>query len=83
MAKRKKRTVDDLNNHKESLRAFSWCIRNDIRAYPVPSGIEYQIVIESGAETLISPQTYKKGEWYTKIWEIYRHYYNKNNGEQV
>ena len=79
MATRKKRVTEDLNNHKESLRAFSWCIRSDIRAYPVPSGGRYQIVVESGLETLISPQTYSKEEWSAKIWEIYRHYYAKNN----
>ena len=79
MAKRKKIATEDLNNHEQSLKAFSWCIRNDIRAYPVPSGGRYQIVVESGLETLISPQTYSKEEWATKIWEIYRHYYDKNN----
>jgi hypothetical protein len=79
MAKRKKRVSEDLNNHGESLKAFSWCIRNDIRAYPVQSGDRYQIAVESGLETLISPQTYSKEEWSAKIWEIYRHYYKKNN----
>jgi hypothetical protein len=79
MAKRKRRVTEDLNNHEESLTAFSWCIRNDIRAYPVPNGLGYQIAVESGLETLISPQIYSKEEWSAKIWEIYRHYYKKNN----
>ena len=67
-----------LRDNKKALKAISWAFRSDLRAYPVPSGNEYHIVIESGLKTLKSPQTYKKEELAEKLWDVYIHYYDKH-----
>ena len=75
MAKRKKKVID-LNNHPESLKAFSWCMERNIRIYPIPSANQFKIVIDNGASKIVSPKLYDKDEWSEKIWELYRHFYN-------
>ena len=77
MAKRKKKTIN-LQNHAESLKAFKWCVERNIRIYPIPSATQYQIVIDNGANKVISPKLYDKDEWSDKVWELYRHFYNEN-----
>jgi virulence-associated protein VapD len=77
MAKRKKKTIN-LQNHTESLKAFKWCVERNIRIYPIPSATQYQIVIDNGVSKVISPKLYDKNEWSDKIWELYRHFYNKS-----
>jgi hypothetical protein len=77
MAKRKKKVID-LNNHSESLKAFSWCVERNIRIYPIPYATQYQIIIDNGANKTISPKLYDKYELPDKIWELYRHIYNEN-----
>ena len=77
MAKRKKKTIN-LQNHAESLKAFKWCVERNIRIYPIPSATQYQIVIDNGANKVISPKLYDKTEWSDKVWELYRHFYNEN-----
>ena len=77
MAKRKKKTIN-LQNHTESLKAFNWCVERNIRIYPIPSATQYQIVIDNGANKVISPKLYDKDEWSDKVWELYRHFYNEN-----
>jgi hypothetical protein len=75
MAKRKKKVID-LNNHPESLKAFSWCMERNIRIYPIPSASQFKIVIDNGASKIVSPKLYDKDEWSEKIWGLYRHFYN-------
>lgn len=77
MAKRKKKTIN-LQNHPESLKAFSWCMERNIRIYPIPSANQFKIVIDNGASKIVSPKLYDKDEWSDKIWELYRHFYNGN-----
>lgn len=78
MAKRKIKHVPKyLQDNKKALKAISWAFRSDLRAYPVPSGSEYHIVIESGLKSIKSPNTYKKEELTEKLWDIYLHYYDK------
>ena len=80
MARKKKtKVVKEIIDPKKLLTAISWCFRNDIRAYPVPSGGLYQIIIESGLEVIKSPKRYNDSEWHEKIWEIYWFYYNQSN----
>ena len=77
MAKRKKKVIN-LQNHPESLKAFSWCLERNIRIYPIPSANQFKIVIDNGASKIVSPKLYDKDEWSDKIWELYRHFYNGN-----
>jgi len=77
MAKRKKKVIN-LQNHPESLKAFSWCLERNIRIYPIPSASQFKIVIDNGASKIVSPKLYDKDEWSDKIWELYRHFYNGN-----
>lgn len=67
-----------LRDNKKALKAISWAFRNDLRAYPIVSGTEYHIMIESGLKRIKSPQTYKKEELTEKLWDIYIHYYDKH-----
>jgi hypothetical protein len=75
---KQKPTSAHLKDNKKALTAISWAFRNDLRAFPVPSGSEYHILVESGLKTLKSPQTYKKEELTEKLWDIYLHYYDKH-----
>jgi len=77
MAKRKKKTIN-LQNHPESLKAFSWCLERNIRIYPIPSANQFKIVIDNGVSKIVSPKLYDKDEWSDKVWELYRHFYNGN-----
>jgi len=77
--KQQKPTPKYLLDHKKALKAVSWAFRSDLRAYPVPSGSEYHILIESGLERIKSPQTYKKEELSDVIFGIYLHYYDKHH----
>ena len=77
MAKRKKKVIN-LQNHPESLKAFSWCLERNIRIYPIPSANQFKIVIDNGASKIVSPKLYDKDEWSDKVWELYRHFYNGN-----
>lgn len=79
MPKRKIKPIPAyLRDNKKALKAISWAFRSHLRAFPVPSGSEYHIVIENGLKTLKSPQTYKKEELTEKLWDIYLHYYDKH-----
>lgn len=79
MPKRKQKPIPKyLQDSKKALKAISWAFRSDLRAFPVVSGNEYHIVIESGLKTLKSPQTYKKEELTEKLWDIYLYYYDKH-----
>ena len=79
MPKRKIKHVPRyLQESKKALKAISWAFRSDLRAYPVVSGTQYHIVIESGLKRIKSPQTYSKEELTEKLWDIYLHYYDKH-----
>lgn len=76
--KKQKKTPKHLKDNRRALKAFSWCLRNDIKAYPVLVGTKYKITVENAGEVIISPNEYERDEWSNKIWEIYIHYYDKN-----
>jgi len=76
--KQSKRIPAYLQDNKKALKAISWAFRSDLRAYPIVSGTEYHIMIESGLKRIKSPQTYKKEELTEKLWDIYIHYYDKH-----
>jgi hypothetical protein len=79
MPKRKIKHVPKyLQDNKKALKAISWAFRSDLRAYPVPSGNEYHIVIENGLKRIKSPYTYKNVELTEKLWDIYIYYYDKH-----
>jgi len=67
-----------LKDNKKALKAISWAFRSDLRAYPVLSGTEYHIVIESGLKRIKSPNTYTKAQLTEKLWDVYIHYYDKH-----
>ena len=79
MRKKKVVKTDYLANHKELLKAISWCFKNNIRVFPIPDKHKYRIVVESGSEVIKSPLSYEKEELDERIWNIYHHYYTKNN----
>ena len=73
---------------KEQYKAQSWCFKNDIYAYPVPTTKEiayYKIIVSYKGQKLAGTIEYKvkpsKNEvkWYEVIFRIYISYYNKLN----
>jgi len=59
---------------------MQWCNNNGIKIYPIPDkNGEYFLEINNNGTIITSPVTYKKVESFTKIWELYCHYYDNNH----
>ncbi|MBS9773829.1 MAG: hypothetical protein KGV59_01550 [Tenacibaculum sp.] len=62
---------------------FNWCISNGIRIYPKPLdnyGKRLKIVVENKGNPKEGTEIYNNKEVYTKIYELYRLIYNRENG---
>ena len=67
----------------EDKRAYSWCIKHGIyiSALPVGKGNYnkvWTIQVEVKGKKVISPKSYGPDDLYSKIFELYRFYYDKN-----
>lgn len=83
MPKRKIKPIPlHLQDTDKARKAISWAFRSYLRAYPVPSGDLYHIVVDNGVKRLKSPQTYKREELTDALWRIYIKYYD-NHLEKV
>jgi len=83
MPKRKIKHIPlHLQDTDKARKAISWAFRSYLRAYPVPSGDMYHIIVDNGVKRLKSPQTYNKEELTEAIWNIYIKYYD-NHLEKV
>ena len=73
--------IDKMENYIDPNVCFSWCIKNDVKVYPVPTLNSKEMYIEIDNRGLIirSPQTYTSKTIYDKIHELYCHYYTTNN----
>ena len=63
--------------------AMSWCIKKGIKIYPKPShykATECNIEIWNNGTKTISEEKYPKDDVGTKIYELYCHFYDYNNG---
>ena len=74
--------VDDYRQTDDDNKAFSWCIEHGIKigmlaCAPGFDNIVWKIRIIANNKEMISPREYKKHEILPKIYELYRHYYNK------
>ena len=87
MAVRKKFKISDKSlldygeyeKTKEDMKAYSWCIQNDIVVYEeVKVDGPWHVFIKLGKNLHKSPKTYGKGDITAKVFEFYRYYYNKN-----
>ena len=68
---------------KEDLRAYSWCINHGIYISALAEGKGYfnkvwSIQVEAQGKKVLSPKTYGPDDLYSKIFELYRFYYDKN-----
>lgn len=83
MPKRKIKPIPlHLQDTDKARKAISWAFRSYLRAYPVPSGDLYHIIVDNGVKRLKSPQTYQKEELTDALWRIYIKYYD-NHLEKV
>ena len=67
----------------EDLRAYKWCINHGIYISALAEGQGYHnkvwtIQVEAKGKKVISPKTYGPDDLYSKIFELYRFYYDKN-----
>ena len=67
----------------EDLRAYSWCINHGIYISALAEGKGnhnklWTIQVEAKGKKVISPKTYGPDDLYSKIFELYRFYYDKN-----
>ena len=59
---------------------MQWCLANGIKIYPIPDTHgEYTIEINNNGTIIRSPKKYKKVESFSKIWELYCHYFDYSN----
>ena len=68
---------------KEDLRAYSWCINHGIyiSALAATKGNfckDWYIQVEAKGKKVTSPKSYGPDDLYSKIFELYRFYYDKN-----
>jgi hypothetical protein len=59
------------------IQAVSWCLKNGYKLYPKPIGKLYLIILEYKGTKAESEKLYTKKNWSDKIWETYKHIYNK------
>lgn len=73
----KKKPVNHLPYRIDMHTCYQWCMDNGITIYPLASNeSEKQIEINDNGTIIQSPVTYSKIDLYTKIWELYCHYYD-------
>lgn len=62
-------------------KAQSYCIKNNILIYPVPSGKNvWMIAVERrGKKPVVSKERYSRKKLNEKIWELYEFFYDKRN----
>jgi hypothetical protein len=82
MGRPKKQKQDKYVPTPEDTKAMLWCIDNKIRVYPIPTDNEYALEVEFVDNGRIkkkrSSVTYPKDNWSSKLYELYRHMYEKN-----
>ena len=70
----------------DNLKAYSWCLDHDIKismfaAGPGLSNRHWDIEIEVNGQKIKSPKEYGPDELYSKVFELYKYYYNKYKDE--
>ena len=77
----KKKGAMDMGKYissEEDLRAYSWCINNNIYISPwCKDNSSWYIDIVINGNSNKSPEAYKKNEIWKKLYEYYRYYYDK------
>jgi hypothetical protein len=64
----------------ESLKAWRWCIRNNIKIYPTCANEKsWWLSIENKGKTHKDPKVYGKNEIWDKLYEYCKYYFNKYN----
>ena len=69
--------------NKHDLKAYVWCIRNNIFIYPVAiREARWTIEIKNKDNTSKDPNDYTKANIWAKVYEYYKYYYNKYNKDE-
>ncbi len=66
----------------ENLRAYKWCINNDIKVRVFANGYQcstWSIEVEVKEKKMMSPKEYGPKDVWNKVFELYKHFYKKNN----
>ena len=68
---------------KEDKEAYAWCINHGIYISALAEGKGnnnklWTIQVEAKGKKVVSPKTYGPDDLYSKIFELYRFYYDKN-----
>ena len=68
---------------KEDLKAYSWCINHGIYISALAEGKGnynklWSIQVNVNGKKVMSPKSYGPDDLYSKIFELYRFYYDKN-----
>ena len=78
MAKKNGWDMGDYTVTEEDLKAYIWCIRNNIHISPrAIREARWTIDITNKGKTNADPNSYIKSEIWEKIYNYYKHYYNK------
>ena len=75
--------ADDIEWTAEDKEAYRWCVNHGIKIGALANQPGYDIGswkvrIVANNKEMISPGDYNRAEIYSKIFELYRHYYNLN-----
>jgi len=79
MAKKSKPfDMGDFTPDKYEVEAWVWCIRNQIFISPIAINEgRWGLVIKNKGIENTDPNTYTKGDVWPKMYEYYKHYFNK------
>jgi hypothetical protein len=79
--KQKKSLMGTYTNTDRQGEAWRWCIKNNIKIVPQPKSRgnpeEWHILIDINNKKNLSPETYKAGEIWQKLYEYCEYYYDK------
>ena len=67
------------NYTNEDMKRVNWCMNKRIKIAVIPSGIDWQEVLNINDKIHLNPKVYKANEAYKKMYEYYKYYYDKHN----
>jgi hypothetical protein len=78
MAKSKGATMGEYLATAEEWKAYRWCLRNNIYIAPkAVTEVRWTITVTNKGKTNQDPENYPKVVIWEKVFNYYKHYYNK------
>jgi hypothetical protein len=79
--KQKKLLMGTYTNTEKQGEAWRWCVKNNIKIVPKPkqqgNPDEWNVLIDINNKQHLSPEAYKAGEIWQKLYEYCEYYYDK------